>query len=52
MIEPVEVITCALICYPDRERVWEPLRDYLTNPPIGTWIFQESRKCQPETVRR
>ncbi len=41
--EGLPVITCVLIAYPDGVRIWEPLRDYLQNPPQNSYVVREQR---------
>lgn len=52
--EPEPEKACVQVVYPDGQRIYEPLADYLRNPPVGTWVYRESRKVKPErtTVRR
>lgn len=45
-----DAVTCILVVYPDGSECFEPLDEYLRNPPSGTWIKRESRKCIAERV--
>ena len=47
MQEPEEIV-CILVVYPDGSECFEPMRDYLRNPPPGTWTKRESRRAQRE----
>lgn len=41
-------IVCVLVVYPDGERLFESLAEYLTNPAAGTYILTEQRKRKYE----
>ncbi len=41
-----EIITCVEVVYPSGEIVWEPLREYRTNPPVGTYLLHNHRKIK------
>jgi hypothetical protein len=49
--DPEPEKACVQVVYPDGQRIYEPLAEYLRNPPVGTWVMRESRKVKTEGIR-
>lgn len=47
--EPEEIL-CIAIVYRDGTECFEPMREYLRDPPAGTWVRRDSRRLPPEFV--
>jgi len=52
MLDEIDVtipILCVLVAGPDGE-CWEPLKDYLRNPPVNTYIIRLKKPGRPEDI--